>query len=205
MQEETPVSIVIGRGYMQYGPKSPGIPSRNPSPTPTSRAWRGAQGTTAKREKSAVPSSSAAIPTTRPLTERTAGIRARYPDAVEMLQYHEPGESLYRRWDHQGIHPRAAANGRNQPHVLRQTGDWGGDMLFQNDRKLSISCNFDGIVDIRLRNKMGHGGQAWSTASLFLVSGVDKVFGAPDRVDASHLRDAGDATQQCSGSQGFRL
>lgn len=68
-----------------------------------------------------------------------------------------------------------------------------GDILLPNDRKLSVKGSFRGVTDIRLLNQMGEGDREWSTATLFVVSGVGVVFGAPDMVDGSHLKDAGDA------------
>ena len=68
-----------------------------------------------------------------------------------------------------------------------------GDILLPNDRKLSVKGSFRGVADIRLLNQMGAGDREWNTATLFVVSGVGIVFGAPDMADGSHLKAAGDA------------
>lgn len=68
-----------------------------------------------------------------------------------------------------------------------------GDILLPNDRKLSVKGSFRGVEDIRLLNQMGEGDRQWSAATLFIVSGVGIVFGAPDMVDKSYLKHAGDA------------
>ena len=68
-----------------------------------------------------------------------------------------------------------------------------GDILLPNDRKLSVKGSFRGVEDIRMLNLMGAGDREWSAATLFVVSGTGIVFGAPDMVDETHLKDAGDA------------
>lgn len=68
-----------------------------------------------------------------------------------------------------------------------------GDILLPNDRKLSVKGCFRGVSDIRLLNQMGEGDRDWGTATLFVVSGIGIVFGAPDMVAAEHLKSTGDA------------
>lgn len=69
----------------------------------------------------------------------------------------------------------------------------GGDILLPNDRMLSLKSSFRGIADIRLLNQMGTGDREWDTATLFVISGVGIVFGAPDMVASEHLKAMGDA------------
>lgn len=68
-----------------------------------------------------------------------------------------------------------------------------GDILLPKDRKLSVKSSFRGVANIRLLNQMGVGAREWDTATLFVVSGVGVVFGAPDMVEADQLKDLGDA------------
>ena len=68
-----------------------------------------------------------------------------------------------------------------------------GDILLPNDRKISIKGTFKGIANVRLLNKMGEGDRQWKTATLFVVSGLGVVFGAPDMVYKTHLKNVGDA------------
>lgn len=70
----------------------------------------------------------------------------------------------------------------------------GGDILLPNNRMLSVKSSFRGVQDIRLLNQMGIGKRMWSTATLFVISGVGIVFGAPDMVAADHVKAMGDAT-----------
>ena len=60
----------------------------------------------------------------------------------------------------------------------------GGDILLPNNRMISLKSSFRGIADIRLLNQMGTGERRWDTATLFVISGVGIVFGAPDMVAA---------------------
>lgn len=69
----------------------------------------------------------------------------------------------------------------------------GGDILLSNGRMLSLKSNFRGLGDIRLLNKMGTGDRVWDTVTLFVISGVGIVFGAPDMVAAEHLKATEDA------------
>ena len=69
----------------------------------------------------------------------------------------------------------------------------GGDILLPNNRTLSVKSSFRGIADIRLLNQMGTGERMWSTATLFVISGIGIVFGAPDMVAPEHLKAMGDA------------
>ena len=68
-----------------------------------------------------------------------------------------------------------------------------GDILLPNDGKISIKGTFKGIADVRLLNKMGEGDREWKIATLFVVSGLGVVFGAPDMVDETHLKNVEDA------------
>lgn len=68
-----------------------------------------------------------------------------------------------------------------------------GDILLPKDRKISVKSSFRGVADIRLINKMGEGARTWGTATLFVVSNVGIVFGAPDMVDENYLKTTDDA------------
>ncbi len=71
-----------------------------------------------------------------------------------------------------------------------------GDILLPNDRKLSVKGSFvGGPNSVTLLNKRGGGERRWEAATLFVVSEVGIVFGAPDMVDAEHVRDAGDSIE----------
>lgn len=69
----------------------------------------------------------------------------------------------------------------------------GGDILLPNDRKISVKGTFRGVTGIRLLNRMGEGERKWTTATLFVVSGVGIAFGAPDTVESAHIESVGDA------------
>ncbi len=70
-----------------------------------------------------------------------------------------------------------------------------GDILLPRDKKLSVKSRFTRSGSIILLNKRGQGVRTWNTATLFVLSGVGIVFGAPDMVDAVHVRDTGDAQE----------
>ena len=71
-----------------------------------------------------------------------------------------------------------------------------GDMLLPNDKKLSIKSTFtSGVANIKLMNKLGGGHREWDTATLFVVSNVGIIFGAPDMIDNSEIRDVSDGTE----------
>ena len=67
-----------------------------------------------------------------------------------------------------------------------------GDLLLPNDKKLSVKASFRGVQAIKLLNQMGEGDRPWTTATLFVISGVGIVFGAPDMVDPEHVKSTGD-------------
>ena len=67
-----------------------------------------------------------------------------------------------------------------------------GDLLLPNDKKLSIKGSFRGLTAIKLLNQMGEGDREWATATLFVVSGVGIIFGAPDMVETDHVKATGD-------------
>lgn len=67
-----------------------------------------------------------------------------------------------------------------------------GDIALPNDELLSIKSSFTGVSDIKLINQMGMGDRAWTTATLFVISGVGIVYGAPDMVDSDHVKPTGD-------------
>lgn len=71
----------------------------------------------------------------------------------------------------------------------------GGDLTLPDKKELSIKGSFAGISSIGLINKRGGGQRKWITATLFVVSGVGIVFGAPDMVDADDINDAQDQIQ----------
>ena len=69
-----------------------------------------------------------------------------------------------------------------------------GDILLPHDRKLSVKSTFTGgMTDIRLLNKQGGGDREWDAATLFVLSEVGIVFGAPDMVSAEWIKDVSDA------------
>ena len=68
-----------------------------------------------------------------------------------------------------------------------------GDILLQNDRKLSVKGTFTGgPKDVKLMNKLGGGEREWDTATLFVISEVGIVYGSPDMVSHEHIKDAED-------------
>ena len=71
-----------------------------------------------------------------------------------------------------------------------------GDILLPNDRKLSVKGAFvGGPTNVKLMNKQGGGDREWDTATLFVVSGIGIVFGAPDMVIGEHVRDTSDGVE----------
>ena len=71
-----------------------------------------------------------------------------------------------------------------------------GDILLPNDRKLSVKGTFvGGPTNVKLMNKQGGGDREWDTATLFVVSGIGIVFGAPDMVIGEHVRDTSDGVE----------
>ena len=70
-----------------------------------------------------------------------------------------------------------------------------GDILLPNDRKLSVKSNFTASGSITLMNKRGGGEREWTTATLFILSGIGIVFGAPDMVDEDYIRDTSDSLE----------
>ena len=68
-----------------------------------------------------------------------------------------------------------------------------GDILLQNDKKLSIKGTFTGgPADVKLMNKLGGGDREWDTATLFVISEVGLVFGTPNMVDFRQIKDVKD-------------
>ena len=71
-----------------------------------------------------------------------------------------------------------------------------GDILLPNDRKLSVKGTFvGGPTNVKLMNKQGGGDREWDTATLFVVSDIGIVFGAPDMVIDEHVRDTSDGVE----------
>lgn len=71
-----------------------------------------------------------------------------------------------------------------------------GDILLPNDRKLSVKSTFTGgPTNVTLMNKRGGGTREWDTATMFIVSEVGIVFGAPDMVGPEHIRDVSDSVE----------
>ena len=71
-----------------------------------------------------------------------------------------------------------------------------GDILLPNGRILSVKGTFTGgASNIKLVNKLGGGHRSWKAATLFIVSDVGIVFGAPDMVASEHVRDVRDGTE----------
>ncbi len=68
-----------------------------------------------------------------------------------------------------------------------------GDILLPGDRKLSVKSRFTPSGGVTLLNKRGSGVRTWQIPTLFVLSGVGIVFGAPDMVDEQHIQDTGDA------------
>ena len=71
----------------------------------------------------------------------------------------------------------------------------GGDILLPNDKKLSVKATLTGITNIKLINQMGTGHRIWNKPTLFVVSGVGIVFGAPDMIDAKYIKETGDGVE----------
>lgn len=67
-----------------------------------------------------------------------------------------------------------------------------GDILLGRNRRLRVKSSFSGVSHIRLMNKMSPGDRHWNVASLFVVSGVGLVFGAPDMVQDRDVVNAAD-------------
>lgn len=71
-----------------------------------------------------------------------------------------------------------------------------GGILLPNDRKLSVKGTFTGgPANVKLMNKLGGGHREWTTATLFVVSGVGLVYGSPDMVAKEYVKDVKDGTQ----------
>lgn len=69
-----------------------------------------------------------------------------------------------------------------------------GDILLPNAKILSVKGAFTGgATDIRLLNKQGGGYRPWEAATLFVLSDVGIVFGAPDMVSEDLVHDTSDA------------
>ena len=72
----------------------------------------------------------------------------------------------------------------------------GADIILANKKELSIKSSFKGFANVGLINKQGVGLRKWATATLFVVSDVGIVFGAPDMVnEEDDILDAGDNVQ----------
>ena len=71
-----------------------------------------------------------------------------------------------------------------------------GDILLENDRKLSIKGTFTGgPANVKLMNKLGEGERQWDTATLFVISEVGIVYGSPDMVNPEHIKDVKDGLE----------
>ena len=71
-----------------------------------------------------------------------------------------------------------------------------GDILLQNDRKLSIKGTFTGgPANVKLMNKLGAGERPWDTATFFIISQVGIVYGSPDMVRDEHIADVSDGVE----------
>ena len=65
-----------------------------------------------------------------------------------------------------------------------------GDLILPNNKQLSIKGVFTGGANsVGLINKQGEGARVWQTATLFIVSKVGIVYGAPDMIDSSEIKD----------------
>ena len=67
-----------------------------------------------------------------------------------------------------------------------------GDILLPNDKKLSVKSSFRGVQAIKIINQQGVGVREWSTATVFVVSGVGIVYGTPEMVDDEYIQHTGD-------------
>lgn len=67
-----------------------------------------------------------------------------------------------------------------------------GDLLLPGGKQVSVKGSFRGPQAIKLLNQMGGGSRDWTTATLFVISGVGVVYGDPDMVDAKHLQPVAD-------------
>ncbi|MCY3936544.1 MAG: hypothetical protein OXG09_11240 [Chloroflexi bacterium] len=68
-----------------------------------------------------------------------------------------------------------------------------GDILLPNHIILSIKSSFRKPHSIRLMNKQGTGSRDWSTATLFILSGIGILYGDPDMIHECEINDAGDS------------
>lgn len=67
-----------------------------------------------------------------------------------------------------------------------------GDIILSNGRLLSVKGTFTGVSNVKLLNQLGGGSRSWTASTLFVVSGVGIVFGAPDMVRHEHVQSTGD-------------
>ena len=71
-----------------------------------------------------------------------------------------------------------------------------GDIILPNQKLLSLKGVFTGGANsVILMNKQGGGIREWATATLFVVSEVGIVYGTPEMVDPTDIKDRADAVQ----------
>lgn len=70
-----------------------------------------------------------------------------------------------------------------------------GDIMLADGRLLSIKGTFTGVSNVKLLNQLGAGNRSWIASTLFVVSGVGIVFGAPDMVRPDHVKSTGDGVE----------
>ena len=70
----------------------------------------------------------------------------------------------------------------------------GGDILLPNQKLLSVKGIFTGGVNnVILMNKQGSGKRKWNTATLFIISEIGIVYGDPNMVKTSNIKDRSDS------------
>lgn len=79
-----------------------------------------------------------------------------------------------------------------QPYSDREPG---GDILLEDDRRLSVKSSLTGLSSIKLINQLGGGVRAWTIPTLFIVAGTGIVFGAPDMVGTDGIRHTTDGLE----------
>ena len=71
-----------------------------------------------------------------------------------------------------------------------------GDIMLPNSRFLSVKGTFTGgPSNVKLINQLGSGERHWKTATLFVVSEVGIVFGTPEMVESSEVRNLSDGVE----------
>lgn len=79
-----------------------------------------------------------------------------------------------------------------QPYSDREPG---GDILLEDDRRLSVKSSLTGISSIKLINQLGAGVRAWKVPTLFVVAGTGIVYGSPDMVGSDDVKHTSDGLE----------